>query len=95
MVSAKSSVPHPHRFIIAFNPDSAVKTERGADLEQRRHRSVQSQSLLGVGLPPPCARVITHRRTDTCCLLRGRKALSSPRKVCFSLMTSHSIAESG
>ena len=33
-----------------MNPDSAVKNERGANLEQRRHQSVQFQSLFGAWL---------------------------------------------
>jgi hypothetical protein len=62
-------------------------------MEERRQPSVQFQSLFALGSPPPCASAVTHR-TDSCRVLRGRKALSSLRKVCSLLMT-RSTAESG
>ena len=68
----------------SFSPDSAVKTERGANLEKRRHRSVQFKVFFDLGSPPLFADAVTHG-TDSCGLLRGRNPLFSLRKVCPSV----------
>jgi hypothetical protein len=76
--------------MLIFCPSTRIpqlKNERGANLEERRHRSAQLN--LTACLAASCVNIVTHR-TNSCRFLRGRNALSSLRKVCSSLMTSPS-----
>jgi hypothetical protein len=57
---------------LSLNPDSAVKNERGANLEQRRHWTVSFKVFFGAGSQLHLLTVVTQR-TDSCRLSEAER----------------------